>query len=44
MPFQDVLIAAVAIDHKADLWSYDAHFRTIQTVLSGLILFDGPLA
>lgn len=42
VPFQDVLLATVAIDHGAELWSYDAHFRLIQGVLTGLRLFDGP--
>jgi predicted nucleic acid-binding protein len=44
MPFQDVLLAVVAIDHEAELWSYDAHFRTIQGVAGKLQLFDGPTA
>jgi predicted nucleic acid-binding protein len=44
MPFQDVLLAAVAIDHGAELWAYDAHFRMIQGVLTDLRLFDGPTA
>jgi predicted nucleic acid-binding protein len=44
MPFQDVLLAAVALDHNAELWSYDGHFRTLQSVLAGLRLFAGPLA
>jgi len=42
MPFQDVLLAAVAIDHDVELWAYDAHFRMIQGVLPNLKLFDGP--
>ncbi|HVT90426.1 MAG TPA: PIN domain-containing protein [Tepidisphaeraceae bacterium] len=44
MPFQDVLIAAVAIDQKAELWSYDSHFQLIQSALPELRLFDGPKA
>lgn len=44
MPFQDVLLAMVAIENKADLWSYDAHFRSLAQVLPGLVLFDGPNA
>jgi predicted nucleic acid-binding protein len=44
MPFQDVLLATVALDYGAELWSYDAHFRAIQGVLTSLILFDGPTA
>ena len=42
MPFQDVLLATVAIDHDAELWAYDAHFRAIQGVLTSLRLFEGP--
>lgn len=44
MPFQDVLLAAVAIDHHAEIWAYDAHFRAIQGVLTDLRLFEGPTA
>jgi predicted nucleic acid-binding protein len=44
MPFQDVLIATVAIENCADLWSYDSHFVAIRGVLVGLTLFDGPQA
>ena len=43
MPFQDVLLAAVALDHDADVWSYDSHFRAMQNVLKNLKLFEGPL-
>ena len=42
MPFQDVLLAAVAIDNNADLWTYDDHFTVIQGVVSSLRLFEGP--
>jgi predicted nucleic acid-binding protein len=42
IPFQDALLATVAIDHAADLWSYDGHFRAIQPILTDLRLFDGP--
>ena len=42
MPFQDVLIATVAIENSAYLWSYDSHFVAIRGVLLGLALFDGP--
>jgi predicted nucleic acid-binding protein len=44
MPFQDVLLATIALDHDAELWSYDAHFKMIQGVLTKLKLFDGPPA
>jgi predicted nucleic acid-binding protein len=42
MPFQDVLLATVALDHNTELWSYDSHFRSIQGILSDLKLFEGP--
>lgn len=42
MPFQDVLLAAISIDHDAELWTYDAHFKTIQSVVAKLNLFAGP--
>lgn len=42
LPFQDVLLATLAIEHNADLWSYDAHFQLIRNVLPNLKLFDGP--
>jgi predicted nucleic acid-binding protein len=43
MPFQDVLLAAIAIDHNVEIWSYDAHFLAIQSVLANLKLFQGPI-
>ncbi len=42
MPFQDVLLAAVAIDQGIEIGTYDAHFKMIQGVTSKLKLFDGP--
>ncbi|MEX0775006.1 MAG: PIN domain-containing protein [Phycisphaeraceae bacterium] len=42
IPFQDVLLATVAIEHDAELWSHDSHFRVIQGVLPQLRLFVGP--
>ena len=44
MPFQDVLIAVVAMDFDAELWSYDGHFLLIKSVLTNLKLFEGPAA
>jgi predicted nucleic acid-binding protein len=44
VPFPDALIATVAIRDGSELWTYDAHFRAIASVLSGLRLFDGPAA
>lgn len=43
MPFQDVLLAAIAIDHDVELWSYGAHFQTIKSVNPSLKLFAGPI-
>ena len=42
VPFPDALIAAVAIRHSMDLWTYDNHFKLIQGVLPKLRLFSGP--
>ena len=42
MPFQDVLLTTIALDHDTELWSYDTHFRAIQGILSNLKLFEGP--
>ncbi|MBC7784705.1 MAG: PIN domain-containing protein [Burkholderiales bacterium] len=43
-PFQDVLLATIAIHNNVEVWSYDTHFRTIQAAVPALRLFDGPLA
>ncbi len=43
MPFQDVLIATVAIDQGVELWSFDEHFQKMQPALTRLRLFDGPV-
>ena len=42
VPFPDALIAAVAIRENCDVWTYDAHFKAIRSVLTELRLFDGP--
>jgi predicted nucleic acid-binding protein len=44
MPFQDVLIATVAIENKLDLWSFDRHFDAISAVIPSLQIFRGPVA
>lgn len=44
VPFQDALIATVAIYHDAELWTADAHFIMIRTVLPALKLFIPPSA
>ena len=40
VPFQDALIATVAIEHRLDLWTYDRHFPVMAEVLADLRLFD----
>ncbi len=42
VPFQDVAIATVAMENNAELWTRDAQFQFIQTVLSQLKLFQEP--
>jgi predicted nucleic acid-binding protein len=42
MPSQDVLLAVVAMDYDAELWTRDAHFTVIRTVSPKLKLFAGP--
>jgi predicted nucleic acid-binding protein len=38
----DVLIAAVALENDAELWTRAHHFPMIQTVLPALKLFQEP--
>ncbi len=42
IPFQDALIATVAIENGLPLWTRDNHFRQMQTVLPQLVLFAEP--
>jgi predicted nucleic acid-binding protein len=42
VPFQDVVIATVAIENDIELWTRDAQFQMIQTVLSRIKLFQEP--
>lgn len=42
LPFQDALLATVALEQDTDLWSDDAHFKLMRTVLPSLRLFEGP--
>lgn len=42
VPFQDVVIATVAIENDIELWTRDAQFQMIQAVLSALKLFQEP--
>lgn len=42
VPFQDVVLATLAILNDAELWTSDLHFQQIQKVLTNLRLFSGP--
>lgn len=42
VPFPDVVLACVAIEYGIELWTRDAHFSLMQTVLSSLMLFREP--
>ncbi len=42
VPFPDILIATVAIDHDVELWHNDQHFPAIHSVLPQLKLFQEP--
>ena len=40
VPFQDVIIATIAIENSLKVWTNDKHFENIQSVLKDLQLFD----
>ena len=40
VPFQDVIIATLAIENSLMVWTNDKHFTKIQSVLDELELFD----
>lgn len=40
VPFQDALIASVAMYHDVPLWSVDRHFERLRGVFPNLRLFD----
>jgi predicted nucleic acid-binding protein len=42
VPFSDALLASLAIELDMELWTHDAHFSQMQTVLSALKLFTPP--
>jgi predicted nucleic acid-binding protein len=42
VPFQDVVIATVAIENDIELWTRDAQFPMVQRVLPRLRLFQEP--
>ncbi|WP_298740156.1 PIN domain-containing protein [uncultured Treponema sp.] len=39
VPFQDAMIAYLAIKHDCEVWTNDKHFNLMQVVLPSLILF-----
>ena len=39
VPFQDAMIAYLAIKHDCELWTNDKHFKLMQVVLPSLRLF-----
>ncbi len=42
VPFADALIATIAIENDLAVWTRDAHFAQIQSVLTDLRLFPEP--
>jgi len=40
VPFQDALIATLAIENNCKLWTYDNHYKLISKVISELKLFN----
>ena len=40
VPFQDALIATLAIANNCQLWTYDNHYKLISKVISELELFN----
>lgn len=39
VPFQDALLATLAIDNNLEVWTLDKHFRIMQVVLEKLKLY-----
>lgn len=42
VPYQDVVIATVAIENDLELWTRDGQYTLIRNVLPGLKLFQEP--
>ncbi len=42
VPLPDTIIATIAIAAGVELWTYDAHFAVMATLLPGLILYQEP--
>ena len=40
VPFQDALIATIAINEGLEIWAYDKHYPMIKNVLTDLKLFN----
>lgn len=41
VPFQDVMIAYLAIKYNCEIWTNDRHFKLMQTALPALKLYSG---
>ena len=42
VPLPDAVIATLALEHNLEVWTYDAHFAMMQSVLPALRLFQEP--
>jgi len=40
LPLTDVQIAVMALENEAELWSRDAHFARIGSLVAGLVRFQ----
>ncbi len=40
VPFQDALLAMLAVKNKMPLWTYDRHFQLIKQIFPDLTLFE----
>lgn len=44
VPFQDAMIAYLAIKYNCEVWTGDRHFKLMQSAMSNLKLFDSAKA
>ena len=42
VPFSDAIIATIALKHGIPIWTGDRHFLLIQSVLTGLNIYQTP--